>query len=122
VVLLRALSGAGYDESNYVAQINPSVLHKLRLRSQEGIEMGWERLGKPGLGIWNGVVRKEHALEDNWIYPAMHALQHEAALIMRAMEDENDESEQMGAYGGYEDDEDLLAPAHTYAQPTSHSA
>jgi hypothetical protein len=83
--------------------------------------MGWERLGKPGLGIWNGVVRREHALEDNWIYPAMHALQHEAALIMRAMEDENDESKQMGTYG-YEDDEDLLAPAHSYAEKASQPA
>jgi hypothetical protein len=47
VILARALSGAGYDpESINTASSNPSVLRRLRLRSQEGIEMGWERLGK----------------------------------------------------------------------------
>lgn len=76
--------------------------------------MGWERLGKPGLGIWQDVVRREHALEDNWFYPAIHALQHEAALVIRAVEDELGNTANEETMTNDEDDEELLAPSHTY--------
>lgn len=114
VILVRALLGIGYDpESIRITSSNPSVLRRLRLRSQEGIEMGWEHLGKPGLGIWQGVLQKEEAWKDNWVAMAVHALKQRADEIQSAREEEHLDVAQVEKHLMEEDDE-LLAPAHTY--------
>ncbi|CCA66379.1 hypothetical protein PIIN_00065 [Serendipita indica DSM 11827] len=52
-LLLRALTGAGYQEQIPIAQ-NQSILRKIRIRSREGIEMGWNALEDP---VWASGTR-----------------------------------------------------------------
>jgi TATA-binding protein-associated factor Taf7 len=35
--------------------------------------MGWERLGRPGLGLWHEFLNKERALKHDYISPAIQA-------------------------------------------------
>lgn len=116
VILARALFGIGYDAENvHIASSNPSVLRRIRLRSQEGIEMGWERLGKPGLSIWQDVIHREEALKDNWMVMAVHALKHRAEEIKSAREEEHLDAAEVEKHL-MEDDDEIFAPSHTYHQ------
>jgi hypothetical protein len=111
--MLRALAGVGYDESTQISPMPPSVLDKIRLTSQKSIGDGWERLGKPGLGIWQEVSRREHALMENWVDPAIHALVVRAIALRDGHELEHGEVNAVKTYLS-EDDDEIFAPSHTY--------
>ncbi len=75
--------------------------------------MGWERLGKPGLGIWQDVVRREEAMKDNWVVLAVHALKQRADEIKSVREEEHLDVAQVEKHL-MEDDDEIFAPSHTY--------
>lgn len=111
--MARALAGVGYDKSTQNSPMPPSIIDKIRITSQRSIEDGWERLGKPGLGIWQDIVRREHAVMENWVDPAIHALVARAIALRDGHEQEHGEVNAVKTYLS-EDDEELFAPSHTY--------
>lgn len=120
-LLLRALTGAGYQEQIPIAQ-NQSILRKIRIRSREGIEMGWERLGRPGLGIWHEVVdevvKREQSLKGNWVHPALDAWKHRAEEFGKFHVEEHADVEMVEQHL-MDEDEELFAASHTYHEALS---
>ena len=81
------------------------------------MEMGWERLGRPGLGIWHEVVdevaKREQSLKDNWVHPALEVWKHRAEELGQFHVKEHADVEIIEQHLLAEDEE-LFAASHTY--------
>lgn len=111
---MRALAGAGYDPlAEQEASQSMSRLQYWKNLSQERIgNMGWEYLGKPGMGFWEQIKHREEDWQNKWISPAIDAVKHQALAFGGVHEHIDAE---FVDHHLTEDDHELFAPAHTYA-------
>jgi hypothetical protein len=134
VVLLRALSGAGFNPdrelavslSQHGSSQETLPLRAWRAKSQERLEKEWARLSNSGMLIWEDVVRREKAWQQNWVTPAMEALHNRRMRYLGGVAGEDGERDEMDEVligedrGQHEapvdEDEDLFAPEHEYIE------
>ena len=124
IVLLRALIGAGFNPGELVSsQSGPGPVLPLkgwRAVSQGRLEKEWARLSNSGMVIWEDVVRREKAWQQNWVTPAMEALHNGRMRYLGGVDgDENDEGFGEGKVqleAPVDEDEDLFAPEHEYIE------
>jgi len=124
IVLLRALVGAGFNPGELVSSQSEHgpILKNLPLKgwravSQGRLEKEWSRLSNSGMVIWEDVVRREKAWQQNWVTPAMEALHNGRMRYLGG--DENDEVIGEGRVqleAPVDEDEDLFAPEHEYIE------
>lgn len=88
--------------------------------SQGRLEKEWARLSNSGMVIWEDVVRREKAWQQNWVTPAMEALHNGRMRYLGGVDgDENDEGFGEGKVqleAPVDEDEDLFAPEHEYIE------
>jgi hypothetical protein len=130
IVLLRALSGAGFNpgdlagsQSQHGSPSENLPLTGWRAMSQRRLEKEWARLSNSGMLIWEDVVRREKAWQQNWISPAMEVLHNRRVRYLGAVVGEGDERNEVDDLViGDEDevpmdeDDDLFAPEHEYIE------
>ena len=127
IVLLRALIGAGFNPGELVSSQSgqgPNLknlpLKGWRAVSQGRLEKEWARLSNSGMVIWEDVVRREKAWQQNWVTPAMEALHNGRMRYLGGVDgDENDEVIGEGRVqleAPVDEDEDLFAPEHEYIE------
>ena len=91
-----------------------------RAVSQRRLEKEWARLENSGMLMWEDVVRREKAWQQNWITPAMDALHNGRMRYLGGVEGDGNEGE-FGDGGvqleaPVDEDEDLFAPEHEYIE------
>ena len=127
IVLLRALSGAGFTPGGLVSPqsehgpISENLpLSGWRAVSQGRLEKEWARLSNSGMLMWEDVVRREKAWQQNWITPAMEALHNGRMRYLGSVDGDGNEEEigedKVQLEAPVDEDEDLFAPEHEYIE------
>jgi hypothetical protein len=85
------------------------------------LEKEWTRLSNSGMLIWEDVVRREKAWQQNWITPAMEALHNGRMRYLGGVDGDGNEEEVIGEgriqlEAPVDEDEDLFAPEHEYIE------
>jgi len=127
IVLLRALSGAGFNPGEFMSSQSGHgpLLENLPLKgwravSQGRLEKEWARLSGSGMVIWEDVVRKERAWQQNWITPAMEALHNQRMRYLPGIDGDGNQgvigADNVQLEAPMDEDEDLFAPEHEYIE------
>lgn len=127
IVLLRALSGAGFNPGGLVSSqsehgpISENLpLSGWRAVSQGRLEKEWARLSNSGMLMWEDVVRREKVWQQNWITPAMEALHNGRMRYLGSVDGDGNEEEigedKVQLEAPVDEDEDLFAPEHEYIE------
>jgi hypothetical protein len=128
IVLLRALSGVGFNPGELASSgsehgpLSENLpLKGWRAMSHGRLEKEWTRLSNSGMLIWEDVVRREKAWQQNWITPAMEALHNGRMRYLGGVDGDGNEEEVIGEgriqlEAPVDEDEDLFAPEHEYIE------
>lgn len=86
------------------------------------LEKEWTRLSNSGMLIWEDVVRREKAWQQNWVTPAMEALYDRRLRYLGGVFGANEAGvvvigeDSVQREVPVDEDEDLFAPEHEYIE------